>query len=111
MPRPHRLLAFVLSLAIAAPAAAADLVADAQLWGTYHGAAIYCRATNTDAFGKKAVAYIRRQASSNAEFEAARNAYGLAAIKHAQHHPPSSVGGNCASVHSGVAELLARFAQ
>lgn len=102
------LLAFAAALLPAAPAGAEDLVDRASYWGRLHGAGIYCRRQDTDAFGRRAVAYLQRHADGGV-FEAARNAYGVAAVESAQKPPSMAVGGSCAAAVSRFEEALALF--
>lgn len=114
----HRPILPALVLALAVPAltfvggggaAASGLVERAEYWGQLHGAGIYCRQQDTDAFGQRAVDYLRRQAASTSEFEAARDRYGVAAIRASQSHPSSAVGGSCAAAVERYREAMGLF--
>ena len=76
-------------------AAAETLMQKAELWGQIHAAAIYCRRTDTDAFGAAAMNYLRRRAGGTAEFNRLRDAYGVKAVQTALQPPSRAAGGSC----------------
>jgi hypothetical protein len=99
------LAAFVL----APPAAwAEDLMTTARNWGEIHGAAIYCRRKDSDAFGRRAVNWLRGRASG-AQFEKLRDTYGLRVIETAHTPPTYAAGGSCAGFDEKYREAKARM--
>lgn len=76
-------------------ARAEDLMTTARNWGEIHGAAIYCRRKDSDAFGRQAVNWLRKHASG-AQFEKLRDTYGLRVIETARTPPTYAAGGSCA---------------
>jgi hypothetical protein len=77
------------------PAAAETLMDRAELWGELHGAAIYCRQRDSEAFGAAAMNYLRRRAGGAAEFNRLRDAYGVKAVLTALKPPSRAAGGSC----------------
>jgi hypothetical protein len=77
------------------PAAAETLMQRAELWGELHGAAIYCRQRDSEAFGSAAMTYLQRRAGGTAEFNRLRDAYGVKAVLTALKPPSRAAGGSC----------------
>ncbi|HSM20478.1 MAG TPA: hypothetical protein VK844_08935 [Hyphomicrobiales bacterium] len=90
-------------------AEAETLMQKAERWGEVHAAAIYCHRPDSDAFGRAAMSYLRRHASSTAQFNRLRDAYGVRAVSLALKPPSRAAGGSCfgfSRVYSDIWSIL-----
>lgn len=89
-------------------AGAEDLTTTARNLGEIHGAAIYCRRKDSDAFGRRAINWLRGQAGG-ARFETLRDVYGTRVIETARRPPTYAAGGSCAGFDAKYREAKTRM--